>query len=1218
MDDYKLYQAALEWDLIDPIVIEKREDIKSEYRWKDRVNPYHHQVTNLITFCRRLPVTLLADDVGLGKTISAGLIISELISRGRLSKILIVCPKILREQWKEELLTKFDIPSIIVTGRELISTKPPSDAGAVITTYNSARLYLDKIAPIGYEMLILDEAHKLRNLYGVEQTPQVALCFRKALADHLFKYVLMLTATPIQNRLWDIYSLVDILTVARGHENPFGSQGIFSRKFIADHPKQARQLRQDARDEFRSIVYSYMSRIRRGDANLHFPNRVVNNHAVDPTPEELELIAAVAKSIEKLNFFSQIIILQAIVSSPEALVKMLNGMVVKGTAPESLAKEVKEIAKRIPITAKLNGVATLIEKIKSENPINWRLVIFTRWRETQTSIQNFLEKQGISCGLINGDSALRNQETINKFKKDQPEINVIISTEAGSEGINLQCSNILVNYDLPWNPMVVEQRIGRIQRLASDYANVCIFNIILKKTFDEYIVGRLMEKLQMASHAIGDVEALLSATGIDEGEENGSASFEEKIRQLVVASLVGKDIELAAKKAEESIKDAKIELAREEKNINSLLGRMDGSYEEGPKCPKLPDIVHSMDAKSFVLSALENLGAEITPQKSGAYLCKLSGKKELIVFDNNLPKSELNSTLYLPGTPAFGRLVSQIASKDLHYVVDEDNDIQNVVEKLSQEWVGGFGGKFKKFKIEETFRCFDGVALVRIRATVACDSYERLVEMKCSPDNHRHNLGRQGVEPVDDLLIENPSYIGININLLEENAKLDSGIQEFCHFYIERLNQEVKATGNDERKRKKIEDDFTPRLEISLVGVSGTVNREFKTQTLYNFENGTDYASSIIINPSKNKIVEMPEMGKCFITGRTVPRDCLGKCDISRNYALQHLLINSEFSERRAIPQYVVNCELSGKKALEDEVERSGVTGKMVAKSLLKISDLSGKKAEPQFFVECDFTKSEVLEAEIAISQISGKRYRIDEELCSSVSGKKGHKQEFIFCSQTNQPLLSSEAEKCEVTGKIVVPGILEECEVSGKKVLPSELEKCIVTGKKALRRFFVSSSISGARILEKEAIKSISGDFCAPVESKACIWSGRKCHPNDLRACNLTGESIHFEYAVIRDGKPCLEALAQLLDGTRKKADKPEVWDDIIKNTSEAIGNNHNEVEAAELSLNGKIMAVSLEVRSWLGLKIRQSGILYSVIDNSPVGKISTGKREENNWTKD
>ncbi len=129
-------------------------------------------------------------------------------------------------------------------------------------------------------MLILDEAHKLRNLYGTPEPPQVALRFRAALEERRFRYVLMLTATPIHNRLWDLYSLVDLLTVARGHRNPFGSEGEFARRFISDSRTSARVLKDETRDEFRSIVYGYMSRVRRADAKLHFPERVVQMHKV--------------------------------------------------------------------------------------------------------------------------------------------------------------------------------------------------------------------------------------------------------------------------------------------------------------------------------------------------------------------------------------------------------------------------------------------------------------------------------------------------------------------------------------------------------------------------------------------------------------------------------------------------------------------------------------------------------------------------------------------------------------------------------------------------------------------------------------------------------------------------------------------------------------------------------------------------------------------------
>ena len=195
-------------------------------------------------------MTLLADDVGLGKTISAGLVMSELIVRSRLSNVLIVCPKLLCPQWQQELEEKFDIQSEVATGRALL-TADPEGVGAVITTYNSARLYLDNLPEDRFQMLVLDEAHKLRNLYGVPNPPQAAKRFQKALEDQRFRFVLMLTATPIQNRLWDLYSLVDLLTTARGHENPFGQPGIFARRFIADDKDKARHLKMEAREELR-------------------------------------------------------------------------------------------------------------------------------------------------------------------------------------------------------------------------------------------------------------------------------------------------------------------------------------------------------------------------------------------------------------------------------------------------------------------------------------------------------------------------------------------------------------------------------------------------------------------------------------------------------------------------------------------------------------------------------------------------------------------------------------------------------------------------------------------------------------------------------------------------------------------------------------------------------------------------------------------------------
>jgi hypothetical protein len=336
-EEYRVYVAGLEWDLIDPIIIESQKDFKSEPKWRETLTPYHHQVKNLITYCRRLPVTLLADDVGLGKTISAGLIISELMARSRLNKILIVCPKLLGPQWQEELRSKFDIPSVIAVGKDLKFAEP-DDGVAVITTYQSARLYLESLPQDRFQMLILDEAHKLRNLFGVENPPRAATIFREALAARRFRFVLMLTATPIQNRLWDLYSLVELLTVARGHKNPFGTEGAFARKFIADDRDKARCLKPEAQEEFRSIVYGYMSRVRRGDAKLYFPERVVLMHKMVPTAPELELIRIVGKSI-----FSPNAVLRSLnVTSVSSIVscKIAAANIVGSPLPASLARTV--------------------------------------------------------------------------------------------------------------------------------------------------------------------------------------------------------------------------------------------------------------------------------------------------------------------------------------------------------------------------------------------------------------------------------------------------------------------------------------------------------------------------------------------------------------------------------------------------------------------------------------------------------------------------------------------------------------------------------------------------------------------------------------------------------------------------------------------------------------------------------------------------------------
>ena len=1112
------------------------------------------------------------------------------------------------QQWKTELQSKFDIPAEIATGKELIAAEP-EDAGAVITTYASARLHLDNTPEDRCQMLGLAEARKLRNRDGVDPPPQVALRFKEALERRRFRYVLMLTATPIQNRLWDLYSLVDLLTVARGHENPFGSEGMFARKFIADKRDTARQLKAEAREEFRSIVYGYMSRVRRGDAKLYFPDRVVQLHRVEPTTAELELIQVISKPIQKLNRLAQIGILQALTSSPHALMAQLTNMARNGTFPPDVAAAVRSIVTSMGNSAKLNGLGTLIDQLMRQNPERWRMVVFTGRLETQTTIQAFLEARGLKVGIINGTSGQRNQDTIARFWKNPPACHVIVSTEAGSEGVNLQVANVLVNFDLPWNPMIVEQRIGRIQRLASEHASVSILNITLKGTFEEYIVGRLMEKLQMAAHAIGDIESLLEASGVD--DEDGE-EFEHKILRLVLAALAGKDVEKATRQAEQSIVDAKAKLEAEETNINDMLGSMDGAEYVGPRAPKLPPNTRSMEPKEFVLAALKNLGATVTAKEGGLYLVEDDSGREWVRFEEG---GAINgrATVYAPGSAAFSRLVNRMIATGVHEVIDKDEDPAGQADEISCRWVDSFGASPVTTKVEGVRRCFEGNALIRVRATVAHDSYERLVEVECRHGEHKAHAVRSGLYKLTDT-IENAQHLGIDTERLADLAFRDQGIGEFCRFYLERRVQEIAAAGDDSRKRKKMEDDFTPRLELTVVAVEGGIHREVSTEVQYKFGNSPPYESRLIVVPQTGDRLSSPELGRCDSSGTIAPRECLGRCVMTGSDVLRHLLVVSQVSGRTALPDHALRCSVSGKLILSDEAELSAVTGNPVASSVLKTCGLTGKRAEPEHFGRCEFTSAEVLKSELATSEISGKLYRRDQQSRSVVSDQTGHTDEFLLCHETRQPITQQEAQRCEITGKFVRPGVLERCNITRKAVLPSELERCAVTDTRVLRRLLVVSSVSGARIQHQLAIRSVAGKYCAPAEARACMWSARISHPDDLKICSLTGILFHNEFAA-PGSNSYLQPLGELLHGVRHTSDSAERWSEIAGKASDALRGSRCRVESAFTSPDKRHLALCAEVRTLLGLRVQHAGLLYSMRDGSIVGRLALGKRTSKGW---
>ncbi len=993
IDDFKLHCAALEWSLAEPIIINSAEDIKSRADWKDRVEPYYHQVQNLMRFCRRLPVTLLADDVGLGKTISAGLIISELMKRSRVSRVFVICPKILIPQWVEELEAKFGIEAYGATGSDIKGVRNRKEP-VIVTTYQSATGFLERQQTGLFDMLILDEAHKVRNLHGTPSPPKMATAIFNALQSRMFKYVVMLTATPIQNRLWDIYSLVDCLAVARGHRNPFGSPDQFASRFIADGRTVARQLRPEHTSEFRKIVSSYMFRTRRVDAKLAFPDRRVQTYPVTPTTHELHLQNLVAANISDFNALQQTSLLVALMSSPHALAAQLGNMASNKTAEHNLAQEVIDTVKRIPLPAKANMVMRIAAGLRKQSP-NWRMVVFTTRKETQRMLGDVLGNAGIAYGFIAGGEPSKNRATIESFRAESPKINVIVSTDAGAEGLNLQSANILVNYDLPWNPMIVEQRIGRVQRIGSKFRNVYVANVVHQNSPEQRIVARLMEKLQVISHTVGDIEAVLEASDDPNGD-----SLEKQIRQMVVASLKGQNQEAAARLAEQSIEQAKKLIEENQAEMDRTLGSGKESDEADVPMPRLSPALPSMPLQEFVVNALRAEGASVLDSGDGLFSVRSTGPgEERFTFDDKVLERFTERgvfmgrtpLLYQQGKPAFERLVQRWIDRSAAMIHDK-RVTESDARKIAGDWVATVeNAKLVDARILERKEVLSGSIVCRTRVSNAVDSYEKLI---------RVSYAENGEVPTGRLDINKPLQVKSLFLRMEEgitqHVGKDSDVNKFREYYESRLRMELARSDSGERKAKLL-NDLLPTIMADACAVEGSLHDSVKIIAQYVFGGNVQYQTTIEV--TGGKVVNQPERQACEVTGKKVPLDCLEKCSVTRKLVLRELLGRSEESGEYSLTNSFVTCEETGKKVLPAEIGVCCKSGKNVCRSLLIASQMSGRLAMARSTAHCELTQATVVDDELTASDMSGKKFRADEAIVLVDGSTVAHRSEATQCA---------------------------------------------------------------------------------------------------------------------------------------------------------------------------------------------------------------------------
>lgn len=547
------------------------------------LNP--HQIEAAL-FALKSPLSkgvILADEVGLGKTIEAGIVISEYFSRGN-TKILVIAPASLCQQWQVELTEKFDLPVRVIDTKNY-QEEMKEFHGIVVCSYNCAVQLKSVFKSVEWDLVVIDEAHKLRNFYKgktkiASETNEIFLNRKK----------LLLTATPIQNSLMDIFSLVSIIDPSiLGNEYAFMENYLYSER---RHNELKDRLKSVLHRTLRKDVLEY----------IKYTNREAMTVAFDPTPAEEELyknVSAYVKDFSKIAIttrFRTLIVLMirklmssstsAVKGTLEGLMDRLSGMEKSGVmnetglqslladtdlldvyadeteiktsvphvssqpflaeiqAEKAFLQKLIDAASEIKVDGKTEKLIEAIqqgfEKIKEKGGLR-KVIIFTESNRTLNYLYDYLSANGFKDKIVtfNGqnNSPLCNRIYNNFIENHSSELTgsrsndmkkalvtafredaeIMIATEAAAEGLNLQFCSLLVNYDLPWNPQRVEQRIGRVHRYGQK-CDVVIINFINKKNVaDIRLYEILRDKFKLFDGVFGASDEILGtlSDGVD-------------------------------------------------------------------------------------------------------------------------------------------------------------------------------------------------------------------------------------------------------------------------------------------------------------------------------------------------------------------------------------------------------------------------------------------------------------------------------------------------------------------------------------------------------------------------------------------------------------------------------------------------------------------------------------------------------------------------------
>ena len=463
--------------------------------------PFPYQLETALTALRRFRGrALLCDEVGLGKTIEAGLVLKEYVLRGLARKVLILTPPALVSQWREELASKFRLEFVAHDDPEFRALGPDawSRFDRVIASLNTARLaeHASAIHSQRYDLVIVDEAHHLKS--RSTQSWQFVNRLDK-------QFILLLTATPVQNNLEELFNLITILKPGQ-----LSTSHAFKRQFVTrGDPRLPKN-----RARLQELLFDVLIRNTRSQVGLSLPKRHATTVRLTLSPAERELYDAVTAFVRAehpkvahgdrgVNRFTLETLQSEIGSSSFAVAPTLAAM---AENPHNSADQRRELTRLLRMAREVRQSARAAALLKLLKATKEKAVVFTRYLETLRYLAGTLREAGISTAVYHGGlSVPEKNQAIADFEASQQ---VLLCTEAAGEGRNLQFCNTMVNYDLPWNPMRIEQRVGRIHRIGQE-REVYIYNLSAQGTIEDYMLWLLDSKINMFELVIGEMDMIL-------------------------------------------------------------------------------------------------------------------------------------------------------------------------------------------------------------------------------------------------------------------------------------------------------------------------------------------------------------------------------------------------------------------------------------------------------------------------------------------------------------------------------------------------------------------------------------------------------------------------------------------------------------------------------------------------------------------------------------